>query len=70
MPDVAAAVAALQAAGKDVNKLMKAIESASFLDETPGEDRQKLRGMPVDRSTLYLQNAFSGNGLRLLIWVP
>jgi hypothetical protein len=46
MPDAAAAVAALQAAGKDVQKLLQAIESASFLDEIPGEDRQRLRGKP------------------------
>lgn len=41
--DPAAAVAAI-AAANDVESLEKAIEAASFLDATPGDDRQKLRG--------------------------
>lgn len=38
------AVAALAAAGNDTEALAQAIEKAAFLEETPGEDRQKLRG--------------------------
>ena len=30
--------------GDDVDALTESIAAASFLDETPGEDRQKLRG--------------------------
>lgn len=41
--NTSAAVAAL-AAAKDVEALEAAIESASFLDNQPGDDRQKLRG--------------------------
>lgn len=41
--DAQGAVAALQAA-KTVEDLEAAIASASFLDNTPGDDRQKLRG--------------------------
>lgn len=41
--DAATAVAAL-AAAKDVEALTEAIAGASFLDGTPGDDRQKLRG--------------------------
>lgn len=37
------AVAAI-AAAKDMPSLEAAIAEASFLDSTPGEDRQKLRG--------------------------
>ena len=44
MPDAGSAVYALTAAGNDTEALAEAIEAASFLDETPGEDRQKLRG--------------------------
>ncbi len=40
----AAAVAALQAAGDDVEALTEAIQAASWIDAVPGEDRQKLRG--------------------------
>ena len=43
MPDAGSAVYALTAAGNDTEALAEAIEAASFLDETPGEDRQKLR---------------------------
>lgn len=42
--DVAAAVAALHAAGNDMEALTEAIEQAAFLGDIPGEDRQKLRG--------------------------
>lgn len=45
--DVQAAVAALQAAGDDTDALSASIAKASFLDEIPGEDRQKLRGMAL-----------------------
>lgn len=41
--DAASAVAAL-AAAKEIETLEDAIAKASFLDNTPGEDRQKLRG--------------------------
>lgn len=41
--DAASAVAALVAA-KEIEALEDAIAKASFLDNTPGEDRQKLRG--------------------------
>jgi hypothetical protein len=41
--DAKSAVAGL-AAAKDIDSLGKAIAAASFLDETPGDDRQKLRG--------------------------
>ncbi len=42
--DTAATVAALQAAGDNVDALANAIIQASYLDDIPGEDRQKLRG--------------------------
>lgn len=50
--DTASAVAALQAAsaGDDTNALADAIINASFLDQTPGEDRQKLRGASAGSS--------------------
>ena len=41
--DPKAAVAAL-AAAKDIEALEGAIAQAAFLDSTPGDDRQKLRG--------------------------
>lgn len=41
--DAASAVAALVGA-KEIETLEDAIAKASFLDNTPGEDRQKLRG--------------------------
>lgn len=41
--DAQAAVAALVAA-KDIEALETAIAQSGFLDNTPGEDRQKLRG--------------------------
>jgi hypothetical protein len=44
MANTASAVAALQAAGSDIQKLTKAIQEATFLDNIPGEDRQALRG--------------------------
>lgn len=43
-PDTASTIAALQAAGDDLDALANAIIQASYLDEIPGEDRQKLRG--------------------------
>jgi hypothetical protein len=42
--DIGGAVATLQAAGEDIDALITAIGKAKFLDEIPGEDRQKLRG--------------------------
>ena len=44
--EATAAVASLQGAGNDLEALALAIKAASFLDETPGDNRQKLRGMP------------------------
>lgn len=44
MPHADAALANLVAAGNDTEALAEAIKEASFLDSTPGEDRQKLRG--------------------------
>lgn len=41
--DTATAVAALVAA-KNIEALEAAISQGSFLDATPGDDRQKLRG--------------------------
>ena len=48
MPDTVVAVNALVAAtkGTDTEALAAAIESGAFLEETPGDDRQKLRGSP------------------------
>lgn len=40
----AVAVAALQSAGVEVEALKRAIADAMFLMDTPGDDRQKLRG--------------------------
>jgi hypothetical protein len=37
-------VAALAAAGNDVNALEQAIKAAAHLDDKPGDDRQTLRG--------------------------
>lgn len=34
----------LKNAGEDIDRLSEAILKASFLDDTPGEDRQRLRG--------------------------
>ncbi len=42
---VGEAVAGLAAAGNDTDALQKAIEEASYLEATPGDDRQKLRGL-------------------------
>lgn len=44
MPDLASAVSALDNAGQSIQNLESAINGASFLDEIPGEERQKLRG--------------------------
>lgn len=44
--DANSAVALLKAAGDEINALSEAIINSSFLDNTPGEDRQKLRGAP------------------------
>ena len=41
---VAQAIEAFAAAGNDIDALEKAIGEASYLDASPGEDRQKLRG--------------------------
>lgn len=41
--DATSAVAALLAA-KDIEALQAAIAAATFLDDKPGDDRQKLRG--------------------------
>ena len=42
--DAQAALAGIAAAGNDTETLAEAIEKAAFLEESPGEDRQKLRG--------------------------
>lgn len=42
--DAGAAVTLLKNAGEDIDRLSEAILKASFLDDTPGEDRQRLRG--------------------------
>ena len=42
--DANSAVSLLKAAGDDIDALSQAIIKASFLDDIPGEDRQKLRG--------------------------
>lgn len=42
--DAGGAVTLLKNAGEDIDRLSEAIRKASFLDDTPGEDRQKLRG--------------------------
>jgi hypothetical protein len=44
MPHGESALANIVAAGNDPEALAEAIEQASFLDATPGDDRQKLRG--------------------------
>lgn len=44
---VSPAVAAFAAAGSDIDALTSAIGEASYLDTQPGEDRQKLRGVPA-----------------------
>lgn len=44
MPHAEEALGRLTAAGNDTEALAEAIEYASFLDATPGDDRQKLRG--------------------------
>lgn len=49
MVDTASALAALAAAGDNAESLKAAILAASFLDEVPGEDRQKLRGERAER---------------------
>ena len=41
-----AALAGIVEASNDTVTLAAAIEAASFLDATPGEERQKLRGGP------------------------
>jgi hypothetical protein len=43
-PGAQQAVAALHAAGDDLEALREAIAAAAFLDATPGDARQKLRG--------------------------
>ncbi len=50
-PEAQQAVAAFSAAGNDLDALAAAIDKASFLDGTPGEERQKLRGETVDAET-------------------
>ncbi len=44
MPDARSAIADLISAGNDLDALAEAIVNAGFLDDIPGEDRQKLRG--------------------------
>lgn len=40
------ALSRLNAAADNVDELAWAVEKASFLDDQPGDDRQKLRGKP------------------------
>jgi hypothetical protein len=47
--DVNSAVALLKSAGDDIDALSQAIIKAEFLDNIPGEDRQKLRGTDIPR---------------------
>ncbi len=42
--DAQAALAGIEAAGNDTESLAEAIDRAAFLEDTPGEPRQKLRG--------------------------
>lgn len=44
LPDPERAVAQLHAAGDDIEALTEAIQAATFLKDTPGDARQKLRG--------------------------
>ena len=44
LPDPEHAVAQLHAAGDDIEALTEAIQAATFLKDTPGDARQKLRG--------------------------
>jgi hypothetical protein len=44
LPEAAAAVAAMHAAGENLAKLDAAIKAAKFLDAIPGDGRQELRG--------------------------
>jgi hypothetical protein len=54
--DIGSAVAALQAAGEDIDALITAVGKAKFLDEIPGEDRQKLRGQCTSSSQVLACN--------------
>lgn len=47
MGDTQAAVASLHAAGDDIELLTEALEKASFLGSTPGDNRQKYRGIQM-----------------------
>ena len=47
--DVQAALAGIEAAGNDTETLAEAIENVAFLENTPGEPRQKLRGNIAER---------------------
>jgi hypothetical protein len=55
--DIGGAVAALQAAGEDIDALITAVGKAKFLDEIPGEERQKLRGEGVAEAPARCQPA-------------
>lgn len=76
--DVQAALAGIAAAGNDTEALAEAIEKAAFLEETPGEDRQKLRGNnmgPNDRlqslTTKPLSNCIAqAQGARVVMQRP
>jgi hypothetical protein len=48
MPDARSAIADLIAAGNDTDALAEAIANAGFLDDVPGDERQKLRGWCTD----------------------
>ena len=60
--DATGAVIALQSAGNDVEALALAIKEAAFLDATPGNNRQKLRGI----SSLFVQCYMPFGRLRCL----
>ena len=59
---VSPAIAAFAAAGNDIDALEKAIEEASYLDASPGEDRQKLRGEPTPFCQLVLSGEVHASG--------
>lgn len=66
--DTATVVASLQAAN-DIDSLKSAIQNALFLDATPGEDRQKLRGTS-DRVVIWLAGwSTSGSATTIFAFV-
>eukprot|EP01024_Parvocaulis_polyphysoides_P069743 TRINITY_DN85634_c0_g1_i1.p2 TRINITY_DN85634_c0_g1~~TRINITY_DN85634_c0_g1_i1.p2 ORF type:complete len:188 (+),score=25.49 TRINITY_DN85634_c0_g1_i1:100-663(+) len=64
MSSVVQAVNALSAAGDNLTALQQAIERASFLDDKPGDDRQKLRAARTKLRKLQLQNGGNEQNLQ------